>query len=104
VIVLLGSGISINATAGGNHQCQWDRKQSRLSSAHGRHRRLGIIQRHRRGASVNVRHTETAAGSITFNAQANGLIEDCYLHDRPSIITGNSAGFITVRRTHVKKL
>src|SRR5262249_390660 len=31
-----------------------------------------------------------------------GLIEDAYLHDRPSIITGNSAGFITVRRVHVQ--
>jgi len=102
VVVLLGSGVSIRATAGGTIDAAGTEADPDFFLPMDGTTAWGSLNATGAGASLSVRHLETTAGSITFNTLASGLIEDAYLHDRPSIITANSSGFITIRRVHVK--
>lgn len=51
---------------------------------------------------VTLRQAELAYGGTSFGSQSTGLIEDCYLHDVTSPISGNAARFVTMRRDHIK--
>jgi hypothetical protein len=102
LVVLLPAGVSIRATAGGTINVNGTETNPTFFLPEIGSSTWGALNATGSGASVNVRHIETAGGSITFNTQATGLIEDSYLHDRASILTANSAGLITSRRIHVK--
>ncbi|PYJ01874.1 MAG: hypothetical protein DME25_17335, partial [Verrucomicrobia bacterium] len=102
VVVLLGSGVSVRAIAGGTLDVAGTEASPALFLPLNGTAAWGALDATGAGATVNLRHVETAAGAVTFNTLATGLIEDCYLHDRPSIMTANSAGLITLRRLHVK--
>jgi hypothetical protein len=102
VVVLLSPGVSIRATAGGTIDVAGTETNPDFFLPADANSNWGAINATGSGASITARHIETAAGAITFNSQANGLIEDSYLHDRSSILTANSAGTITTRRIHVR--
>ena len=102
LVVLLGAGVSIRATAGGSIDIAGSEDRPNFLLPADGTSNWGAINATGSGASVTARHIETAAGAITFNTQANGLIEDSYLHDRVSILTANGAGLITSRRIHVR--
>ena len=103
VVVLLAPGVSIRATAGGTVEVTGTESHPAFFLPADGTSNWGSINATGSGAVVRMRHAETAAGAVTFNSQGSGLIEDSYLHDRASIITANSAGFITLRRIHVSR-
>ena len=102
VVGLLGPGVSIRATAGGTIDIAGTEASPTFFLPADGTSNWGAINATGAGASITARHFETAAGAITFNTSANGLLEDAYLHDRASILTANSAGLITTRRLHVR--
>lgn len=102
VVVLLTAGASIRATGGGTLVIGGSEANPCFFLPASGSGTWGALNATGAGASITARHIETAGGAVTFNSQATGLIEDSYLHDRPSILTANGAGLITSRRIHVK--
>ncbi len=101
VIVLLAPGVSIHANAGGAIQVNGTEANTVFFLPENGTSAWGALSATGAGASVAVHFAELAAGSVTINNQATGLIEDSYLHDRPSIVTSSQAQMVTMRRIHV---
>ena len=101
MVVLLGPGVSLRATAGGTIDIAGTEASPDFFLPADGTSNWGALEATGAGASLSARHIETAAGAITFNTGANGWVEDASLHDCASILTANGAGLITTRRLHV---
>jgi Right handed beta helix region len=53
-------------------------------------------------SSLTIRFAEISRGGLNLGSQSTTLIEDSFIHDVTSAISGNAARFVTLRRFHAK--
>jgi len=53
-------------------------------------------------SSLTIRFAEISRGGLNLGSQSRTLIEDSFIHDVTSAISGNAARFVTLRRIHAK--